>query len=61
MINVIVAVEKNFGIGKDGKLPWNNKEELQIFKQKTLNSILIYSTQANELFYAVPETQNHHN
>jgi dihydrofolate reductase/thymidylate synthase len=41
MINVIVAVEKNYGIGKDGKLPWNNKEELQIFKQKTLNSILI--------------------
>jgi len=41
MLNVILAVDLNGGIGKDGSLPWNIKEELNLFKEKTLNSILI--------------------
>ena len=44
-LNVILAVDKLvdklFGIGKDGILPWNLKEELNIFKEKTHNSIII--------------------
>ena len=44
-LNVILAVDKLvdklFGTGKDGILPWNLKEELNIFKEKTHNSIII--------------------
>lgn len=41
MINIILAIDKNYGIGKNGKLPWYIKEELQIFKNKTIDSIVI--------------------
>ena len=41
MLNVILAVDKNHGIGKNGKLPWYIKEELEIFKKKTYDSIVI--------------------
>jgi thymidylate synthase len=40
-INVILAVDKNYGIGYNDKLPWNIPEELKLFKEKTQNSILI--------------------
>jgi len=41
MIHVILAVDKNGGIGKNGKLPWNIPEELKIFKEKTMNTSII--------------------
>ena len=41
MINIIVAFDKNYGIGKDSKLPWYIKDELKIFKEKTLDTICI--------------------
>lgn len=33
---IIAAVSKNFVIGKDGKIPWYNKKELEHFKKTTL-------------------------
>ena len=36
MISFSVAFDPNRGIGKDGKLPWHIKEELQVFKRNTL-------------------------
>jgi len=41
MINVILAVDTRGGIGKNGNLPWHIPDELKIFKEKTMNSILI--------------------
>lgn len=41
MINIIVAIDKNYGIGKDSKLPWYIKDDLKIFKEKTLNTVCI--------------------
>ena len=41
MFNIILAVDKNGGIGCNGILPWNIAEDLKIFKEKTLNNILI--------------------
>lgn len=40
-INIIAACDNKFGIGKDGKLPWSYKEDLQLFKRLTTNNILI--------------------
>ena len=40
-IFLIAAVDKNLAIGKDGKIPWHIKEDLQYFKKNTLNSVVI--------------------
>lgn len=40
-IIIIAAVAKNGVIGKDGKLPWNLKDDLERFKQLTLNHTII--------------------
>ena len=32
-VNFIVAVDKNFGIGKDSTIPWYISEELKYFKK----------------------------
>ena len=41
-LNIIVAFStKNFGIGKDGKLPWNIQKDLSHFSKITRNSTII--------------------
>lgn len=41
MPELIVAMDKKGGIGLNGKLPWNNKEELNIFRKKTMGKAII--------------------
>jgi dihydrofolate reductase len=41
MITIIVAIGKNFVIGKDGWMPWNIPEDLRQFKAKTLNHTVV--------------------
>jgi dihydrofolate reductase len=41
VINLIVAIAKNNIIGKDNKLPWHYKEDLQYFKDTTLHHTVI--------------------
>ena len=36
MISIIVAVDKNGLIGKDGKIPWNIPEDLKNFRAQTM-------------------------
>jgi dihydrofolate reductase/thymidylate synthase len=38
---LILAIDKNFGIGYKNMLPWNVKDELRLFRTKTLNSTVI--------------------
>ena len=40
-IFLIAAVDRNLAIGKDGKIPWHIKEDLQYFKKNTLNPSMI--------------------
>ena len=37
----IVAIAKNFAIGKDGKLPWHHSADLKFFKQTTTGHIVV--------------------
>ncbi len=37
----IVAIAKNFAIGKDGKLPWHYSADLKFFKETTLNNAVV--------------------
>ena len=39
--DIILATDEDYGIGKNNSIPWNCPEDLQIFKNKTQNSILI--------------------
>ncbi len=52
---LIVAVDKNFGIGYENALPWHIKDELNIFKEKTLNSTVIVGSKT---FETLPKLKN---
>ena len=41
MIIGIVAVARNFAIGKGGKLPWHYPADLKFFKQTTVNHAVV--------------------
>ena len=38
LLKLIVCCDMNYGIGKDGKLPWKIKSEMQHFKNKTIKN-----------------------
>lgn len=48
MLEVIIAINDKYGIGKDGKLPWHCPEDLKIFSQKTRNHIIIVGRKTAE-------------
>lgn len=41
LIHIIVAIDDNGGIGKDGKLLFHNKEDLKQFKEKTMGHAVV--------------------
>lgn len=41
MINIIAAVDEEFGFGKDGKIPWHYPEDFKYFREKTKGSTCI--------------------
>ncbi len=41
MIVGIVAIAKNYAIGKDGKLPWHHPADLKFFKQTTTGHAVV--------------------
>ena len=40
-IILIAAVDKNLAIGKDGKIPWEIKEDLKFFRENTEDTAII--------------------
>lgn len=40
-MNAILAVDDNYGIAKNGNIPWYSKEDLIFFKNKTDNNVVI--------------------
>src|SRR6187549_253625 len=41
MIIGIVAIAKNFAIGRDGKLPWHHSADLKFFKETTTGNAIV--------------------
>jgi dihydrofolate reductase len=43
MINIeaIVAVDQNYGLAKNGQIPWKSKTDMSFFKEKTINNIVV--------------------
>jgi dihydrofolate reductase len=59
MIIGIIAIAKNFAIGKDGKLPWHYSSDLKHFKETTTgNAIVMGSTTWNSLSKPLPNRLN---
>jgi dihydrofolate reductase len=48
MINIIVAFDNNWAIGKDNKLVWRQSEDLKRFKQLTLNKTVVMGRKTYE-------------
>ena len=40
-VEAILAVDNKYGLAKDGKIPWNNKQDMLFFKNKTINNVVI--------------------
>ena len=40
-MNLIVAVDLQWGFGKDGKIPWHCKEDFKFFKEQTADSVCV--------------------
>jgi dihydrofolate reductase len=61
-INIIVAMTKNKVIGKDGKMLWHLKEDMKLFKEKTIEATVIMG---RKTWDSIPEKfrplQNRHN
>jgi len=40
-LQAILATDINFGIAKNGNIPWKNSIDMNFFKMKTINNIVI--------------------
>ena len=49
-MNIIVAVDKNWGIGYHGELQVRNSEDLKRFKELTTNNIVVLGTKTLDTF-----------
>ena len=59
MIIGIVAIAKNYAIGKDGKLPWHYPSDLKFFKQTTVgNAVVMGSTTWRSIGKPLPNRLN---
>lgn len=52
MISLIVATSQNNVIGNSGKLPWKISNDLKIFKEHTLNNIIVMG---KNTFLSIPK------
>ena len=62
-INIIVACDKNLGIGKNNTIPWYNKEDMQIFKKYTIgngNNAIIMGRKTLESIPNIPLNKRKH-
>ena len=50
IINAIVCVNKNWGIGKDGKLLYHIPEDMERFVENTKGSIIVYGRKTLQTF-----------
>lgn len=57
MIEMILARSRNNVIGKNGKLPWSQSNDLKWFKSKTMGKRLIVG---RKTFLSIPELKGRH-
>lgn len=50
MLNLIVAVDKNWGIGKDNKMMWSIPADMKFFREKTIGHVVVMGRKTMESF-----------
>lgn len=60
MFSLILATDSQGGIGKEGGIPWLNREDLRMFKRKTLGHVVIMGRATWESLpvHPLPERMN---
>ncbi|MDR1982588.1 MAG: dihydrofolate reductase [Holosporaceae bacterium] len=51
MIRLIAAVDVNFGLSRKGKVPWHFSRDMDFFRQKTENSVVVMG---KNTFFSIP-------
>lgn len=54
MIEAIFAVDINNGLAKSGYIPWNIKKDIEFFREKTINNIVVMGSKT---FLSLPNSQ----
>ena len=57
----ILAVDEKYGLAKNCKIPWKNREDLTFFKNKTINNVVVMGLKT---FLSLPKKEplvNRHN
>jgi len=54
MLELIVAHDSEYGIAKNNRLPWNIKEDMFFFKEKTINNVVIMG---KNTFFSLPNAR----
>ena len=54
-LKLIVCCDKNNGIGKNGKLPWNIRSEMKLFKEKTIGNGNNCVIMGKNTYLSIPE------
>ncbi len=52
-VEAILAIDKNNGLAKNGAIPWHSKFDLNFFKQKTINNIVVMGSKT---FLSLPNS-----
>lgn len=55
MFELIMAMDNNGGIGYKNYIPWNCREELSLFKKKTLNKVLVGGSSTLKTLPSLPD------
>lgn len=53
--NIIVAIDSLNGIGKDGKIPWHNKDDMKHFKETTIGNGKNAVIMGRKTYESIPE------
>ena len=53
-LSLIVAYDKDRGIGKDGTIPWNIPEDLKWFRERTMGAAVVMGSRT---YYSIPENK----
>lgn len=48
MVSLIAALSENYVIGNEGKIPWHISEDFKVFKETTLNGVIIMGRKTYE-------------
>jgi dihydrofolate reductase len=56
-MQIIAACDDNLGIGKNGKLPWKNRDDLKHFKYLTLGRKCVFGRKTAETLPTLPNRE----